>query len=205
MFLDTDREVCDFRRICHATNAAVETYRCGVWRDRYARRYDMPEKVRGQSISMIYKIRSKLLRKSAKFLRGQHPREIRCMEILRDLIVGERATVTASLSPVLKLYENHMQTYQLAIRPTALRTTSEKLSVLYSARASSERSSSAWMRITTLIRSYRRCSSSLPIWSYALTQPKPIHPLGWRTVSSLSTVTPTTSQCSISAINGRFP
>ena len=92
MFLDTDREVCDFRRICHATNAAVETYRCGVWRDRYARRYDMPPaKLGGQRISMTYKIRSKLLRKSAKFVVGQQPREIRCMEILRDLIVGERS------------------------------------------------------------------------------------------------------------------
>ena len=143
MFLDTDREVCNFRRICHATNAAVETYRCGVWRDRYARRYDMPEKVGGRSISMIYKIRSKLLRKSAKFVMGQHPREIRCMEILRDLIVGERATITASLSTVLKIYENRMQTYQLVARPRALRTTSEKSSALYSARASSKRSSSA--------------------------------------------------------------
>ena len=143
MFLDTDREVCNFRRICHATNAAVETYRCGVWRDRYARRYDMPEKVGGRSISMIYKIRSKLLRKSAKFVMGQHPREVRCMEILRDLIVGERATVTASLSTVLNIYENRMQTYQLVARPRALRTTSEKSSALYSARASSKRSSSA--------------------------------------------------------------
>ena len=89
-FLDTDREVCNFRRICHATDAAVEAYRCGVWRDRFARRYDMPEKVGGWQISMIYKIRSKLLRKSAKFVMGHDPREIRCMEILRDLIVGER-------------------------------------------------------------------------------------------------------------------
>ena len=92
---------------------------------------------------MIYKIRSKLLCKSAKFLMGQHPREIRCMEILRDLIVGERAKLTASLSTVLRIYENRMQTYQLVVRPRALRTTSEKLSALYSARASSERSSSA--------------------------------------------------------------
>ena len=130
MFLDTDREVCNFRRICHATNAAVETYRCGVWRDRYARRYDMPEKVGGRRISMIYKIRSKLLRKSAKFLMGQHSREIRCMEILRDLIVGERATVTASLSTVLKICQNHMQTYQLVVRLRALRTILEKLSAL---------------------------------------------------------------------------
>ena len=92
---------------------------------------------------MVYKIRSKLLRKSAKFLMGQHPREIRCMEILRDLIVGERTTVTASPSTVLNINENRMQTYQLVIRPRALRTTSERLSALYSARASSERSSSA--------------------------------------------------------------
>lgn len=88
--LDTDREVCNFRLICHATNAAVQTYRCGVWRDRYAQRYDMPEKMGGWEISMMYKLRSKLLRKSAKFLMGQEPREIRCMEVLRDLIVGRQ-------------------------------------------------------------------------------------------------------------------
>lgn len=39
---------------------------------------------------MMYKLRSKLLRKSAKFLMGQEPREIRCMEVLKDLIVGRQ-------------------------------------------------------------------------------------------------------------------
>lgn len=89
MFLDTDRQVCNFRLICHATNSAVKTYRCGVWRDRYAQRYDMPKKKGGQEIAMLYMIRSRLLRKSAKFVMGQELREIRCMEVLRDLIVGE--------------------------------------------------------------------------------------------------------------------
>lgn len=92
-FLDTDRQVCNFRLICHATNAAVNTYRCGVWRDRYAQRYDMPEKKGGLEISMQYKLRSRLLRKSAKFLMGQEPREIRCMEILRDLVVESYANL----------------------------------------------------------------------------------------------------------------
>lgn len=52
----------------------------------------MLEKIGGQQISMMYKLRSKILRKSAKFLRGQELREIRCLEVLRDLVIGERAT-----------------------------------------------------------------------------------------------------------------
>lgn len=60
-----------------------------VWRDRYALRYDMPDKKRGREISMIYMLRSKLLHKSANFYFGQENREIRCMEIIRDLVVGE--------------------------------------------------------------------------------------------------------------------
>ena len=59
----------------------------------------MPEKVGGRRVSMIYKIRSKLLRKSAKFVMGQDPREIRCMEILRDLIVGEREPTVFTAMP----------------------------------------------------------------------------------------------------------
>ena len=154
--LDTDREVCNFRRICHATNAAVETYRCGVWRVRYARRYDMPEKVGGRRVSMIYKIRSKLLRKSAKFVMGQDPREIRCMEILRDLVVGEREPTVYRDAPkyrTKRFYENHMQTYRSVARPCALRTTSQKSSALCSARASSERLLSAYKGTAASIRS----------------------------------------------------
>lgn len=94
MCLDSDREVCNFRLICHATNAAVETYRCGVWRTRFARRFDMLEKIGGRQISMMYKLRTKILHKSAKFSMGQEPREIRCLELLRDLVLGERTTVT---------------------------------------------------------------------------------------------------------------
>lgn len=68
--------------------AIVEYVRI-VWRGRYALRYDMPEKKRGREISMLYMLRSKLLQKSAKFYIGQETREIRCMEIIRDLVVGE--------------------------------------------------------------------------------------------------------------------
>ena len=60
-----------------------------MWRDRYALRYDMPDKKRGREISMLYMLRSKLLQKSANFYIGQENREIRCMEIIRDLVVGE--------------------------------------------------------------------------------------------------------------------
>lgn len=49
----------------------------------------MPEKKGGLEIAMHYKIRSRLLRKSAKFLMGQELREISCMELVRNLIVGE--------------------------------------------------------------------------------------------------------------------
>lgn len=49
----------------------------------------MPDKKRGREISMQYMLRSKLLQKSANFYIGQELREIRCMEIVRDLVVGE--------------------------------------------------------------------------------------------------------------------
>ena len=102
MFLDTDREVCDFRLICKATDFAVQTYRCGVWRDRYARRYDMPENNQGgKVIMMMYKVRSRILRKSAKFCMGQDLREINCMKVLRDLIVGELVIITRPSDNVL--------------------------------------------------------------------------------------------------------
>ena len=85
--------MCDFRLICHATDSAIEAYRCGVWRDRYAKRYDMPEKKGGREIMMLYKVRSKLLRKGARFLMGLQPREVRCLKVLRDLVVGEWVAV----------------------------------------------------------------------------------------------------------------
>lgn len=71
-----------------------------MWRERYAQRYDMLEKKGGKEIMMLYKLRSKLLGKSAIFRMGQEPREIRCMEVLRDLVVGERGTVTPTFSTV---------------------------------------------------------------------------------------------------------
>ena len=63
----------------------------------------MPGKIGGRTVAMMYKIRTKLLRKSAKFVLGRDPREIRCMEILRDLILGERVTITPTSNTVLTL------------------------------------------------------------------------------------------------------
>ena len=61
----------------------------------------MPEKKGGLEISVLYKLRSKLLGKGAKFKIGQDSREIRCMEILRDLVVGEWATLTCTTSKIV--------------------------------------------------------------------------------------------------------
>lgn len=49
----------------------------------------MQDKRIGFNFELWYKLRSRLLGKSAKFLMGQESRELRCMEIVRDLIVGE--------------------------------------------------------------------------------------------------------------------
>lgn len=64
----------------------------------------MLEKIGGRQISMMYKLRSRILRKSAKFSMGQECREIRCLEVLRDLVVGERATVTLTSNPLLMIF-----------------------------------------------------------------------------------------------------
>lgn len=72
-----------------------------MWRDRFALRYDMPDKKRGREISMLYMLRSKLLHKSANFYIGQENREIRCMEIIRDLVVGEWARLIRTSNVVL--------------------------------------------------------------------------------------------------------
>ena len=75
---------------------------------------------------MQYKLRSKLLRKSAKFLMGQEPREIRCLEILRDLVVGEWATLTCTISNTvcIDILKNHMRIYPLAVKQNTPPTTS---------------------------------------------------------------------------------
>ena len=49
----------------------------------------MQEKKTDFNFELWYKLRSRFLGKSAKFYMGQEPRELRCMETVRDLIVGE--------------------------------------------------------------------------------------------------------------------
>ena len=88
-FLDSDKDVQNFQLICQATNVAVTYYRCGLWRERYARRYDVRPKMSGYEVRMTYMIRTKFLRRLNPFFYiGQEYRELKCLEKLTDLVVG---------------------------------------------------------------------------------------------------------------------
>lgn len=87
--LDSDEDVNNFRLICQATNVAVTHHRCGLWRELYARRYDVRPGMRGVDVQMTYKIRTKFLRRINHFFYiGQDYRELVCLEKLRDLVIG---------------------------------------------------------------------------------------------------------------------
>lgn len=88
--LDSDGDIQNFRLICQATNVAVTHYRCGLWRELYARRYDVRPGMKGVDVRMTYMIRTKFLRRINHFFYiGQEYRELVCLEKLRDLVVGE--------------------------------------------------------------------------------------------------------------------
>ena len=87
--LDSDKDIQNFRLICRSTNTAVTHYRCGLWRELYARRYDVRPGMKGLDVRMTYMIRTKFLRRIKHcFYNGQEYRELVCLEKLRDLVVG---------------------------------------------------------------------------------------------------------------------
>lgn len=87
--LDSDEDIQNFRLICQTTNVAVTHYRCGLWRELYARRYDVRPGMKGVDVRMTYMIRTKFLRRINPFFYiGQEYRELVCLEKLRDLVIG---------------------------------------------------------------------------------------------------------------------
>ena len=100
--LDSDEDIQHFRLICQATNIAVTHHRCGLWRELYARRYDVRPGMKGVDVRMTYMIRTRFLRRINPFFYiGREYRELVCLEKLRDLVVGEQIYNFHSLAHTL--------------------------------------------------------------------------------------------------------
>lgn len=78
--------------ICQATRATTESYRCGLWRSLFARKFDMFRDKTGQELKLLYKLRSRALRKHVNWRMGHESTEARVLAILQDLIVGRFLT-----------------------------------------------------------------------------------------------------------------
>ncbi|KAL9131244.1 MAG: hypothetical protein Q9217_000786 [Psora testacea] len=88
-YLDSDKGICAYTLICPETHNAVHSNRGAVWRAMFAKRYDVPPGKTGKELMLLYMTRRMALWKGARtgFQRGHTAYEVRCMEVLRDLIV----------------------------------------------------------------------------------------------------------------------
>ncbi len=90
-FLEYDEDVCNFALICQSTANAVEADGCSFWRRRFLSQYEKPSWTQPNNLKykQAYQRRRMVLKNGAIFKQGDGPKERRCLEHLRDLIVGE--------------------------------------------------------------------------------------------------------------------
>ena len=96
--LDTDQDICNFRLICRDTHDAIDADGCSFWRRRFLAIFETPQlELTGQRVADnekfrdVYKKRKNLLKNGVlqEFRNGLVPREQQCLELIRDLIIGE--------------------------------------------------------------------------------------------------------------------
>ncbi|KAF1956167.1 hypothetical protein CC80DRAFT_472857 [Byssothecium circinans] len=87
-FVGTDRDIANFRRICRATNHAVDGDHLSFWRAAYREKYVLLPGRSNKELKYQYQRRSKYLRRgtSYDFVRGHGGIEKRILGILKDLI-----------------------------------------------------------------------------------------------------------------------
>ncbi|KAK5007161.1 hypothetical protein LTR28_005618 [Elasticomyces elasticus] len=104
LLLDSDRDLCTFRRICHETKNVVDGDKLSFWRRRFLTRYDKPRLSNKESKNALtantrykvaYQRRQKWLRNGAYFVLGTKGDERRCLEVLRELAIESFASTTA--------------------------------------------------------------------------------------------------------------
>ena len=89
-YFDDDKDLCTYTQICPETHNAVHSRRGAVWRTLFAKKYDLPPGRTGKDIMLQYMIRRMTLDNGARqgFRQGHSAAELKCLELLRDLITG---------------------------------------------------------------------------------------------------------------------
>ena len=95
-YLTDDKDLCRFASICPETYAAVHSNRSGVWRTRFALKYDSPLGKTAPELKKIYTTRCTTLSKQVLFYHGRSSEEQKCLRIIRDLVIGKRFTFLSS-------------------------------------------------------------------------------------------------------------
>ncbi|KAI9722263.1 MAG: hypothetical protein M1812_001735 [Candelaria pacifica] len=117
VYIESDKDLCAFTSTCRQTHAAVLTP--GVWRKRFARRYDLSSGQSNQKLKQVYQWRAKILAQGTIFKDGQEAKEARCLELMRDLIVESFGT-NSSVSLRSDQSHNLEQLHQIILRTNLL-------------------------------------------------------------------------------------
>ncbi|KAI9748852.1 MAG: hypothetical protein M1835_007090 [Candelina submexicana] len=117
IYIESDKDLCAFTLACRQTHAAVLSP--GVWRKRFARRYDPPLGKSNHELKQTYQWRARVLAQGTIFRDGHGPRETRCLELIRDLIV-ESLDTESPLSFKGDQSRNVGQLHQIVLRTNLL-------------------------------------------------------------------------------------
>lgn len=90
-FLEYDTDICNFRRICRPTLDAVDADNYTFWRRRFVSHFEDCCWPRTQNVKyrVSYQARKRLLKNGAVFTTGETRKERKCLELIRDLAIGE--------------------------------------------------------------------------------------------------------------------
>jgi hypothetical protein len=92
-YLDYDSDLCAFRLICRSTLDAVVADNCSFWRRRFLDVFETSNALttgrNNVAFKKAYQKRRGCLKNGASFRTGETKRERECLEVLRDLVVGE--------------------------------------------------------------------------------------------------------------------
>ncbi|RYN35811.1 hypothetical protein AA0113_g1302 [Alternaria arborescens] len=86
--LDNDKDIANYRLICHSTNDAIDADRLSFWRAKYREKYDFKDGLNNLQLCRVYQRRSKQLRRGIKypFFHGIRQGERQVVNMLKDMI-----------------------------------------------------------------------------------------------------------------------
>ncbi|KAI9847748.1 MAG: hypothetical protein M1838_000793 [Thelocarpon superellum] len=96
VFIADDVDLAAFANVCGASRTAVNGGQSTVWRGRFELTYDSISGVTSRFWRALYTRRQWQLGQVVRFGSGRTPEEVRCLEVLRDLIVESNAQVDES-------------------------------------------------------------------------------------------------------------